>query len=173
MSRIILSNKAQNRYLLPYHGGGQVAATAQTATSGDCYLLEFAVTELGTAVDGVTYTLDVTSNGNVIAGIYKVVTEDTSEAATLVVQSSSVAQGTVSVPQTVSLTATYLAPGRYYVALHFSSSTATYLRTPSGSTQVNGWSQRFNQAFGSLPSTVPTPSAYTSGPSMKVRVVQP
>lgn len=173
MTKLIASRKAFRRYILPYHGGGQIAATAQTATAGDCYLLEFDVVERGTYADGITYTVDATSNGNVIAGIYRVVTEDTSEAATLVVQSSSTAQGSVSTPQTVTFTPTYLSPGRYYAALHFSSSTATYTRPPSGTVQAVGWSQKFNQSFGALPSTVPTPSAVTSNPGMKVRVVQP
>lgn len=173
MSRLFTSRKAFRRYLLPYHGGGQVAATEQAATAGNCYLLEFDVVERGTYVDAITYTVGATSNGNVIAGIYRVATEDTADGGALVVQSASAAQGTVSVPQVVTFTATYLAPGRYYTALHFSSGTATFLRTPSASIQAVGWSQLFNQAFGALPSTVPATTGTTSGPGAKVRVVQP
>ncbi len=173
MSRITTLRKASHRYLLPYHGGGQIGATTQTATAGDCYLLEFPVIEEGTYVDGITYPVDTTSNGNVIAAIFAIATQDTADGGALIVQSASTGQGTVSSPQTITFAATYLAPGLYYMALHFSSSTATFNRSPSGTSQVTGWSQKFNQAFAALPSTVPATTATTSGPSARVRVVKP
>lgn len=171
--KVTRSGKNQDRWLVPYHTG--VAATsAAIGTAGRVFLMQFPV-QRGCTIDAITYLVGGTSAGNVRAGIYRAVAEDTSNAATLVVQSSEVAQGSTNTPQTVSLTSTYLTPGRYYIALEFSDVTATVLRQ-SNQLQATGWHQYFDQTYGTLPSTVPAPTSPTGStlvvPGVRVRVVQ-
>lgn len=172
MTRLKLPNKNYQRWLQPLHGYG-IAATSQTPTAGRVLLMLFEVTK-PCYVDAIVYQVAGTSAGNVTAGIYRPVTEDTAEGATVVVQSDSTAQGSINTPQTVSLTTTYLSPGRYYAALEFSDATATYLRHTSA-TQITGWAQFYDRSGGYGALTSPSPAVTSSGsamPGLRVRVVQ-
>jgi hypothetical protein len=172
MTRLRLPNKNYRRWLQPLQGYG-IAATSQTPTAGRVLLMLFEVNN-PCYVDAVVYQVAGTSAGNVTAGLYRPVTEDTAEGATVVVQSSSTAQGSINTPQTVTFTSTYLAPGRYYTALEFSDATATYLRHTNAS-QITGWAQFYDRSGGYGALTDPCPSVTSSGsvmPGVRVRVVQ-
>lgn len=172
MTRIFRASKVQQRYMYPYYGGDSIATTSQTATAGRVYVLLFGVPNPGCSVDQIIFTTNATAAGNVTAGIYRIAAEDTPDDATLIVQSASTAVSGANAAQPISLTATYLAPGRYYMALEFSDGTNTFNRNASAP-QGTGFAARFDQVYGTLPSTVPTTTADNAVPSCRVRVVQP
>lgn len=72
-----------------------------------------------------------TTSGNVDFGVYDL-------GRSLIVSSGSTAQGTVSVPQIVTLTETILAPGAYYFALSCDNTTSVFARNTYTDEQLFG-----------------------------------
>lgn len=166
--------KPKQRWLFPYYGGYVAAATNQTFTAGRVYLVEFEVIAPVT-VDQITWVNGTTAAGNVTVGIYgPLVTEETCAGAAVAVQSASTAQSGTSTPQSVSLTATTLQPGRYYIAIEGSDGTGTLMRQSAQQAQVTGWTQFYDRAGGYGALTDPCPAVTNSAsvaPAIRVRCV--
>lgn len=81
------------------------------------YYYPFRLHEVAT-VRKMSYAVGATSSGNVDIGIYDAQKN-------LIVSSGSTAQGTINVIQEVEITDTVLQPGKYFMAITFSSATAT------------------------------------------------
>jgi len=160
------------RWLAPFHGGFAPASTSQTFTAGRVLMAEFSVPQTRT-VDRICYIVGATSNGNVTVGIYgPVTTTETSTGVTLLVQSSSTAQGTANSSQCITVSDTVITAGTYYVALEGSSATGTYMRQ-TNQEQIVGWGAFYNRGggYGTLTTPAPTTTDTSSAiPSMKIRL---
>jgi hypothetical protein len=118
-------------------------------------------------VDAIAYVKGGTIAGNVRVGIYgPIPTEDTADAAPLAIESSSTAQsaGTNNM-QLITITATRLRKGRYYVAIQSDDGTATYLRY-SNQNITTGFSQFYDRSGGYGAFTDPCPTPTNSGSAM-------
>lgn len=159
------------RWLIPQHGG--LATTSQTFTIGRCYLVQFTVTR-AQQVDGIAYVVGATAAGNVRAAILgPIVTADTAAGAPVLIESASIAQGTINSPQLLPLTATTMAAGIYYAALQASDVTGTYMRH-SNQLQAAGTAQTYDRAGGYGAFTNVTPAVTDTGsalPGMRIRTV--
>lgn len=166
------SGKASSagRWLTPVHA--DVVSTSQTFTVARCYLVQFT---LATArqINGISYVVGAVAAGNVRAAIIgPIVTADTAEGAPVLVESASVAQGTINSPQLVSLTATAAAAGIYYAALQADDVTGTYMRV-GNQLQAAGISQTYDRAGGYGAFTATTPTVTDTGsalPGMRIRL---
>lgn len=163
---------AYGRWLTPLHGG--LATTSQTFTAGRVYLVQFTVQKTQ-QVDGIAYVVGATAAGNVRAAIIGPTanTADTALGAAVLIESASVAQGTINTPQLIALTATSLAPGVYYAALQASDATGTYMRH-SNQLQAAGFSQTYDRGGGYGAFTTPTPAVTDTGsalPGLRIRMV--
>lgn len=157
------------RWVKPYHDA--VVATSQAFTAGRVLLSEFELQD-DAFIEGVTYIVGGTSNGNVRVGIYgPITTEETALDAPLLVESASTAQGSINTSQSISLTKTKAKAGRYYVALQGDSGTGTYQRN-TNQTQVTGWGQYYDRGGGYGAFTTPCPAVTNTGsalPGIKVQ----
>lgn len=160
------------RWLIPYINLS-VNNTSVTATAGRVWLNEFEVIK-PCIVDAVNIYNQATVNGNVIVGIYgPIVTEEEAQGSPLVVESASTALSGASNAQTISLTQTTLAPGRYYVAVQYSSGTHTYGRQADINV-VTGWSQYYDRGggYGALTNPCPATTKSTAAiPNARLRCV--
>lgn len=147
----------------------------QTATVGRVYVNLTDITGPCNA-DAIGYSVGTTSAGNVIVGIYGPVNSATElcETAPLIVQSSSVAQGSVNNPQVVTFTRTTLPIGLVCLGIEFSDAGGSYLRRPNIRETATSWVQSFDLgAFLALPGTAPTVDTVTASgfPNVAVRCV--
>ena len=152
------------RWVKPYFNG--IAATDAVPVVGRVFLLQFELYKACT-IDGIVVSLGTVSSGNFRVGIYGPVAfaTDTCSGANLVAESTSTAQSVTNGPQLVSLTATALAAGKYYVAFQFDNTTARYSRLANQS-QVDGWSQYYDRSGGYGAFTSPCPAITNSGSNM-------
>lgn len=169
--RFVTPSSALGRWLTPVHGG--VAATSQTFTAGRVLLVQIVVPE-ACRVDGLAYTVGATSAGNVIGGIVGPVgvSTDSPDAAVVLAQSASTAQGTANTAQVLTWTAITLAPGIYYAALEGSDVTGTYFRHGNVQ-QAPGLGATYDRAGGFGALTSPTPTSTATGnnlPGVRIRV---
>jgi hypothetical protein len=158
-----LSNQApaaQHRWIKPYPVYGAVGTTA-IAVAGRVYLSAFEISE-ATIVDGIQISNFATVAGNVTVGIYKMIAEETTLNAVLIIESASTAQAGVSTGQLIPITATSLSIGRYYLAVEYSDATATYGKI-NVSTVVKQWSQYYDRAGGYGALTNPCPATTDAG----------
>lgn len=165
-----LNSFVQTRWIRPFHES--LATTSQTATAGRVYLLECELVN-DAFVDAVTFVKGSTIAGNVRVGVYgPIVTEETPEAAPLLVESASTAMAAgVNTEQVVALTKTKAKAGRYYIAFQSDDNTATYMRH-ANQTQVVGWGYTYDRGGGYGAFTTPCPTASVTGsalPAMRIR----
>lgn len=167
---VLTYDSAVGRWLTPIHGG--IAATSQTFTAGRVYLVQFTLDQAW-LIDGISYVVGSAAAGNVRAAIIgPIVTADTAAGAAVLVESASVAQGTINSPQLVALTATAAAPGVYYAALQGDNATGTYMRQ-SNQLQAAGTAQTYDRAGGYGAFTAPTPAVSDTGsamPALRIRL---
>lgn len=159
----ISDNFSLQRYIRPYHGGGAVATTSQTATIGRVQLHLIDVAD-DCYVDAIIVSNASTIAGSVTVGLYGPVsfTTDTCEGTPLKVESNSTLQSGQNTGQIITLTETFIGKGKYYIAIEFSDSTATYQR--QGNTiQVIGWVQYYDRAGGYGALTNPCPVITDTG----------
>jgi hypothetical protein len=156
------------RWIKPFFYSLNIAS--QAATPGRVYLLEFEL-QNDAFIDGISYLIGSAVAGNVRAGIYGAIrTEETCDAAPVLVQSESVLQsGNPNQDQFIPLHKTLAREGRYYVAIEFESAASTFLRQPNN-LDVTGWSQVYDQPYGPLSAPCPSPTNTGSQmPIVKVR----
>jgi hypothetical protein len=143
------------RWVCPVHGG--VASTSQKQTVARAHLVQVQL-PVRASVDAVVYIVGSPAAGAVRAAIYGPLPTgvDTAAGLPLIVESASVTQGTANGFQAVAVAATTLLPGRYYVALQFSSASGRFMRQ-SSVPQAPGLVQHFDVAggYGPFPGTVP------------------
>lgn len=113
----------------------QTAAGSQTPSGGANQLAYGAISVPvgGAALTGIKYCVGATASGNVIVALYDA-------AGNRVAQSASTAQGATNAVQAVPFTAPVtLTQGRYFVAMIFSSATATaFMGAPIGPSKIVG-----------------------------------
>jgi len=147
---------ANKRWIKPVHWYDTVGSTAATA-AGRVRAIWFEVTE-PQIVDGIAIYNVATVAGNVRVAIYgRVTTEETPVGAPLVVESASVACAGANTIQVIPITATQLAPGRYYVAAQYDDVTHTFgsmIRTAGGVPFVNA-AAYFDQVYGAFTNPFP------------------
>lgn len=168
----IKTNPAVIRWLAPYYGGFSVVTTSQTSTAGTVLLALFEA-PARCIVDQIVYVSGTTASGSVVVGIYgPVLTEETALDCPLVVESASTLQSGTSVPQAVTIAATSLAPGRYYVAFEGEGTGQTYMRH-GNQPQVIGWGLSYVRGggYGALTNPCPTPASSNAMPGIKIRVI--
>lgn len=160
----------QPRWLAPVQGGFSISTSSQAAsTAGRVYLALFDVAA-PTTVDQITLVNGGTAAGNIRVAIYgPVVTEETCEGARLVVESASVAQSGTSAGQSISLAPTLLQPGRYYIGIQFSDTTATFFRQ-GANTIVTGFNQFYDRSGGFGAFTSPCPAVTNTSTAAVLRV---
>jgi len=115
-----------------------------------------------TTIDSVKFWNYATVAGNITVGIYAVASVDTVDTGSLIVQSASTAMAGASQLQTISFTATTLAPGQYFTAVEYSDTTATFAKVNIPPVSGVTWTRYFDQAYGVLPATCPATTAMTS-----------
>lgn len=157
------------RWLLPFHTG--FASTGANPTAGRVLLALFEV-DRDCTVDAIVINNGASVAGNVVVGIYgPIPTEETCAGAAVKVQSASTALSGTSQPQTISITATKLKKGRYYVAVEYENAGHTFFRQ-TNTTQVAGWTQYYDRAGGYGALTDPCPAVTNSAtdmPGVRVR----
>lgn len=168
---VFLGQPFPGRWLTPAHGG--LAVTSQTITVARVYLLQVVVPAACT-VDGIAYIVGAVSAGNVRLGICGPVAvgTDTALAAPVVVESASVAQSTINLPQLVALTPTVLQAGVYYATFQGDTGTGTYMRH-GNQLQAPGVSQTYDRGGGYGAFTDPTPAVADTGsamPGLRIRL---
>lgn len=161
------------RYLSPCHAEGALAVTDATPTVARVLLMMMEV-PIDCWVDAIIVTIGSVQSGNHRVGIYGPVAfaTDTCQGAALLVESASVGVGSINSPQTIPITETFLARGKYYIAYQADNNTMRYLRQSNGS-QVQGWVQFYDRSGGYGAFTNPCPTITETGsniPGTKVRV---
>lgn len=159
------------RWVAPYYTG--VATTSAAFTAGRVILAMFELRDDRT-IDGIAYVVGATSNGNVRAGIVGPIglTADAATGAAVVVQSASVAQGSINAPQFITLAPTLCKAGLYYVALESDSATGTYMRQ-SNQQQAVGLACSYDRSGGYGALIDPTPTTVEMGsnvPGFRIRL---
>lgn len=174
-----ITGGALPRWIMPLLDitGGEPTVSDTAAVAGRVFMSEFEVTE-GVFVDAVGWINAAAPAGNARAGIVGPVdkaAEDTALSLTTKVESGSVAVGGADADAIATFTATYLAPGRYYAAVEFDTTTHTFGRSSrAGAAKQSGWGQRYDRAggFGALTSPVPAVTTNQANiPFMRVRCI--
>lgn len=146
--------KRYARFLVPVRGNA-LSSSVAVGTSGRIFatMLEVPTRCQATAI---RFANGATVAGNVRAAVYgPVVTADTMAGASLVVESADTALSGASTEMAVSLTATTLQPGTYYVCLQFDNTTHTVIRSSANTIMPLGCTQRVDQTYGAYPGTAP------------------
>ncbi len=168
------NNSPIPRWLFPFHGGMTPPATDQIPTAGRVYLNEFEVPE-GAVVDAIAFDNSGVVAGNVTAGVYgPITTEETCNARPVIVQSASTAVAGINSAQTVTFTATYLKPGRYYAAVEFSDGATMTSKRHTGVQMFIGAGQHYDRGggYGALTDPCPAPTEnFTTLIAVRVRCV--
>jgi hypothetical protein len=164
--------RTMDRWICPVPGG--VGATSQTFTVGRVYMVQFAV-QVTCQIDALAYGVGGTAAGSVTGGVLGPIsrTADIPDAAAVVAQSASTAQGTINSPQVLTWTAVTLQPGIYYAALEGSDVTGTFIRHNNQPT-APGVVATYDRAggYGTLTNPTPTSTSTTSNaPALRIRVV--
>ena len=141
-----------------------------TATAGRVYLSLFDI-RCPILADQISLVNGTTAAGNITVGIYgPLITEDTCFNSPLAANSASTAQAGTSRVQNIPLTSnTLLGTGRYYVAIEFSSASATYLQQLAITTFLT--SQRYDRSggYGALTDPCPVITSITQVPLLVIR----
>lgn len=170
MSNVYAPVIAKQRWIKPYYWT-IAGATSRVVTAGRVYLIEFEVLTQA-MVDAVAFVNAATVAGNITVGIYgPIATEETCDAAPLLVQSASTALTGVNTPQVVTFTPTLLSQGRYYAAVECSDGTHT-LYGSTNQNQIVGQTQRYDRGggYGTLTNPCPTPTnENNSHPIIQIR----
>lgn len=165
------SKKAEPRWIRPYACIGFIPTTAFPVV-GRVYMQEFEVTE-SVIIDGILIHNYAVVAGNVTVGIYRLVTEESSTNADLVVECASTALAGTNIAQLIPLAQTQLTPARYYAAVEYSDVTHTYGKFNNGC-MVREWIMYYDRAGGYGALTNPCPAGASGSstiPTMLVRCV--
>lgn len=143
--------------------GFQTMETAATAAqvANLIHYYPFRVWEPFT-VRKITYIVGGTANGNVDAGVY------TWEKNRLI-NSGSTAQGAINTLQELDVTDTLLMPGRYFMAIQFSSGTGTAFRISHGDENLQAIMPKWEEAAGSF--GLPTAAAIAQSTQGSANIV--
>lgn len=138
------------------------ASSSAANVANEALFFPFRIYVPTTAVK-MSYIVGSTANGNVDLGIY-----DWQK--NLLVSSGSTAQGSINTLQTIDITDTKLAPGRYFMAYQGSSGTGTAFGVTLGTDEASVplWGL-FHQAVGSF--GLPTTAAFVTNVNATPRVI--
>jgi len=156
------------RYLsgLPWLGDfGPFASEA----AGRVYLCPIDISH-SVIVDRIVYQVGTVSNGNLRGGIYRVgSTADSPAGGALVVETASIAQAAGSAIELLTIAATLLVPGQYFLAFQFDGSTAQFHEHYDPSLAVFAYYSR-SGGYGAFTDPCPAVTAHDRGVRALLRV---